>query len=60
MLQDNAAFLNKNWTLYKAPSLKNLEETNREDARNLSPEKYRKRRKSMRRVQHSVDFQQSY
>jgi Ca-activated chloride channel homolog len=60
MLQDNAAFLNKNWSLYKAPSLKNLEETNREDARNMSPDKYRKRRKNMRRVQHSVDFQQSY
>ena len=60
ILQDNALFLNENFRTWNAPSLKSLEEANREDAKNLDPEDYKKRRKMMRREQYRFDSQQSY
>lgn len=60
ILQDNAQWLNSNSARYNAPSLKQLETQNRDDARNLTPKKWKTQRKRMRRVQHQYDFEQSY
>ncbi len=60
ILQDNAAWLDMNSVTYGSAKLKDLKRQNEEDARNLTPGKWKKRRKVMRREQHRMDALQSY
>ncbi|MBU0550713.1 VWA domain-containing protein [Myxococcota bacterium] len=60
MLLQNAVYLEKNADKLKSKSLKSLKKTNMEDADELEGTKWNARRKKMRRVQHKLDFQQSF
>ena len=60
VLRDNAAWLDQNWQLYKAPSLKQLQQQNLEDSKNLAPDDYRRQRKVMRKRQVEFETQQLY
>ncbi|MCB9526987.1 MAG: VWA domain-containing protein [Myxococcales bacterium] len=60
VLLDNAAWLDENWQRYKAPSLKQLQQQNIEDSKNLAPDDYRRQRKVMRKRQVEFEMQQLY
>jgi Ca-activated chloride channel family protein len=60
LLLGNRDYLQKNAVRYKSRRLKNFGEVNFEDAENLAPGKWNKRRKAMREKQMMLDFQRSY
>ncbi len=60
VLLSNSSFLKHNAVLFDSSDLKNLSEANFEDAENLAPKRWKKRRKQMRRAQHKLDIQQSF
>ncbi len=60
MLLENAAWLDRNAATFDSTRLKDLKKSNQEDADNLQPARWKAQRKKMRRVQHSLDLQQSY
>lgn len=60
VLSDNAVYLQKNAAKYKSSRLDNYGVTNEQDAQNLEGQRWNKRRKSMRKTQHTLETRQSY
>lgn len=60
MLLMNRDYLKRNATRYGSSRLNNYSKDNDEDARNLAPRAWRKRRKSMRKTQDMLERQLSY
>jgi Ca-activated chloride channel family protein len=59
VLRSNAAFLDRNFKRYKAPSLRKMKNDNIDDAKNLDPKRYIKARKAMKHRQATVEMQQT-
>ncbi|HUU04203.1 MAG TPA: VWA domain-containing protein [Myxococcota bacterium] len=60
VLLGNERYLNDNAVKYKSPRLKNFGKRNRGDADNLSPERWDRQRKRMRKMQYEFDAQQAW
>lgn len=60
VLQSNTGYLLENARRYKSPKLKSSGEANEADAKNLEGDNWNKQRKTMRKRQHTLDYQQSY
>ncbi len=60
LLRKNAAWLDENSARYRAPALKQLGQSNVQDAQNLESKDWNKQRKTMRKRQIELDMQQMY
>lgn len=60
VLQSNTGYLLENAKKYKSPKLKSSGEMNEADAEALDDANWNKQRKTMRKRQHELDYQQSY
>jgi len=60
ILLGNERYLNDNASKYGSSRLKNFGRTNRSDADNLSPERWDRQRKRMRKTQYEFDSQQAW
>ncbi len=60
VLNSNAVYLQKNAVKYKSVRLDKYRVANEEDAQNLEGQRWNKRRKSMRKTQHTLETRQSY
>ena len=59
-LRDNAVDLKRKSRKYKSKRLKSYSDSNFEDSRNLRGQSWKKQRKKMRKVQHSIDTNQTW
>ena len=60
LLLGTARWLDSNAASLDSPRLRNLKQANEDDAANLAPNKWKARRKKMRREQYQFDMQQSF